>query len=333
MSSSKPPASIIVAAIVAVLGSLLTMLSMALGLIGFYLAPAGKDLSGAPPFAIAVASGAFVFMLVFSAFGVLTGLGLLQLKNWARISALVWSGLAVFFCSLAMLFVLVLPFPPMPGAAQNVNIAGVKAVLGIIYGLPILIGVWWIILFNEKGTKALFARKLLQTERETPVTPHCPLPVALIAALMLFSVAGMFLMPLMHMPVTIIFFGQRLRGELGAFLFAATTVLYLASAIGLLGLKRWSYPLTIGLQVFWMVSGVVTFLRPNYARNVQEIFSEMHMPEAASGNISELMHNRFFALASLIPGVIMLGILLYYRRRFLQSANAAETLHGVHRQE
>ncbi len=322
MGSSKPPASVILSAILAILGSLFSMLCLGLGLMGLYLTPAGRDVPAVPQFARAAATIMFVIMFVVAIVGVSTGIGLFKLKNWARISALIWAGITVLFCTLGVIGILFLPFPAMP-TTQNVNVSAVKGLLVFSYGLPILVGVWWLVLFNQEKTKALFRGTSVLSPSAVPVTPRCPLPVAIIAGFMLFSVVGMFMLPLMHLPVSVIFFGQRLRGELGAFLFATTTVLYLAAALGLLKLKRWSYPLAIGLQVFWMISGVVTFLRPNYMQNMQEIFSEMHLPEV-SADVIQMINNRFFAFASLLPGLLLLGILLYYRKRFLQAVAAAK---------
>ena len=293
---------------------------------GLYLTPVTKarpDVPPIPPFALTAATIMFVVMFFVAAFGILTGIGLFQLKNWARISALVWAGITVFFGSLALIFILIIPFPTVP-SAPAVNMTAVKGMLAIFYGLPILIGVWWLILFNQKNTKGLFTRTSVLSTSPVPTEPRCPLPLAVLAGFMLFSVISMFLVPFMHVPVTMILFGQRLRGEFGAFLFAAITVLNLAAAIGLLRLKRWGYWLTFGMYGFAANSGTVTALRSNYGQNMREIFSEMQMPEA-SGPVLELLNSRLFALATLVPVLIILGVLAYYRQRFLQAAAAAES--------
>lgn len=328
MSTSKPSVAVTIAGIVAILGSLFMMLCLGLGLMGLYLTPAAKarpDVPPIPPFALTAATILFVVMFFVAAFGILTGIGLFQLKNWARISALVWAGITVFFSSIAMVAILVIPFGSLTNAqGTGVNVAGVKAVLAIFYGVPIVIGVWWLILFNQKNIKALFTGTLVLSASTAPTEPRCPLPLAILAGFMLFSVISMFLVPFMHVPVTMILFGQRLRGEFGAFVFAAITVLNLAAAIGLLRLKRWGYWLAFGMYGFVAISGTVTALRSNYAQNMREIFSEMKMPET-SGPVLELFNNRLFALASLVPILITLGILAYYRQRFLQAAAAAES--------
>ena len=302
------------------------MLGLGLGLMGMYMTPVATTRPEAPPippFALTAATIIFVAMFFVAAFGIFTGIGLLQLKNWARISALVWAGISTFFSALAQVFILILPFPVVPNA-QGANMAAVKGMLAIFYALPIVIGVWWLILFNQKKTKELFSRTREIPNPAAPAGPRCPLPLAILAGFMLFSVLSMFLVPFMHVPVTMIFFGERLKGEFGAFLFAAFAVLTLAAAIGLLTLKRWGYWLAFGLYGFTLISGTVTALRSNYGANMREIFSEMKMPEA-SGPMLDLLNNRAFGLAGLVPVLIILGVLVYYRPRFLQAVAAAES--------
>ena len=151
------------------------------------------------------------------------------------------------------------------------------------------------------------------------------MPVAIIAGFMLFSVLGMFAMPFMHMPVVTILFGHRIHGELGSFLFASSTVLYLAAAIGLIRLKRWSYPLSIGLYAFWSFSGLVTILSPGYGQLMNEVLSE-HRSPALSGPTIQFIRSPSFALITLIPTVIIMCILLYYRRSFSEASAAAQSI-------
>ncbi len=310
----------IAAGILAILGSLLIILSVAVGLMGLYLTPAQKDV---PVFASSVAAVMFGVMFFVAIFGIFTGIGLLRLKNWARLSALVWAGITVFFCSLGIITILLIPFPAVP-TAPNVNMAAIKGFVAAFYAAPILIGIWWLILFNKASIKAQFTDAVPLTATDTPTLPRCPLPVAIIAGFMLFSVLGMFAMPLLHMPIAMILFGHRIRGEFGSFLFASTTVLYLAAAIGLLRLQRWSYPLSLGLYAFWTLSGVTTFLSPRYPQIMTEVFSEMNLPESSTAGL-QMVSSRAFALFTLIPTLIVVAILLYYRKRFWEASAAAHT--------
>jgi hypothetical protein len=320
MSVQKASASVIVSGVLAILGSLFFMLCLLLGLMGLYLTPPQRDV---PANFASLAAVMLAFLFPVAILGILTGLGLFRLKNWARISALIWAGLLVFFNSITVIVLLFMAFPAVP-SAPNVNVGVVKVIGAVIYGVPILIGVWWLVLFNSTSIKMQFVGISPALSPDVPVQPRCPLPIAIIAGFMLSSVLAMFAVPLMHLPISVIMFGERLRGELGGFLYALSAVLYLAAAIGLLRLKRWSYLLSIGLHAFWMISGVVTFLRPNYAQNMQEILSQIHMPETSTASL-QLLHNPVFAVFIMFPGVLILSLLFYYRKRFLAASSSANS--------
>jgi hypothetical protein len=79
----------------------------------------------------------FIFMAC-AVFGIVSGVRLLRLKHWARISALVWSGITVFFAAFALLLSLIIPMPP-PRNGPDFTIYLVRA-LFLICGLPCAIG-------------------------------------------------------------------------------------------------------------------------------------------------------------------------------------------------
>jgi hypothetical protein len=324
MNSPKPSASVVTAAILAILGSLLAILGLSFSLIGFMFLPAQQNGPALPPGFKTIAEFTMVVFVGISFFGIATGIGLIRLKNWARISALVWAGITVVVGILAVASILLLDLPlntslPANSAATPVSMPAIKAMVAVIYGIPILVGAWWLILFNHKSVKAQFTGTAAAlSEPAESLKPRCPLPIAIIAGLILFSVAGMFAVPLMHMPITLIYFGHRLQGELGAFVFASTAVLYLAAAIGLLTLKRWSYPLIFVLLAFGLTSMVVTLASPNYASNMTEIFNELHVSETTPGAL-QLLQSKTLAFFGFIPYAVFVGILLYYRTRFLQA--------------
>jgi hypothetical protein len=134
-----------------------------------------------------------------------------------------------------------------------------------------------------------------------------------------------FLMALLHFPLPVVMFGHFLRGQLGAAVLALTTVLTLAAAVGLWKPQHWSYPLIITLQSFWRISGAVTFLSPSYERNMREVFEEMHMPATASAS-EVYMHNHVWVMImGLLPSLVILLILLYYRAPFGNAADRGKS--------
>jgi hypothetical protein len=326
MSPSKPSPSVIAAGIVAILGSVFAILGCAFALIGIAMLSSAKPPEALPASVKSIAMAVMLFFMAVAVFGVFSGIGLLRLKNWARISALVWAGITVFFSASTLLFILFIPFPTPPGQ-QPMPLVLVKAFMFIFYGTPLGIGIWWLILFNRPGIRAQFFGTGLPDQLAEPTGPRCPLPVVVVAAFLVFSFVTVLAFPLFRIPLPVIVFGRMVHGPLGFGIFALTALLSLAAAIGLLKLKRWSYPLILGLQSFWLLSGAVTFLSSSFERNMQLVYSEMHLPEAYT--ISQMyLHTRSFALAGLLPSLFILGILLYYRHRFLEAADEVERLGG-----
>lgn len=127
--------------------------------------------------------------------------------------------------------------------APNVNMGIVSGLMALFYGAPILVAVWWLILFNKQSIKAQFCG------------------------------------------------------------------------------KRRSFPLAIGLHAFWMISGLVTFLMPNYRQNMQELFSEMPVPESSRSSL-QLLHNPAFVFIMLV-GVLILSLLFCNRKHFLEASASA----------
>jgi len=163
----------------------------------------------------------FIFMAC-AVFGIVTGVGLLRLKNWARISALVWSGITVFFAGFALLLSLIIPMPP-PRNAPDFTIYLVRAALFLIYGLPCGIGTCWLVLFTRKPVVAQFvasmpeplapasARSPYPSLPAAPARPGLPVPLAVFATFLVISspLSILFLLG-SHLPA--IFLGVAIRG-------------------------------------------------------------------------------------------------------------------------
>jgi hypothetical protein len=131
------------------------------------------------------------------------------------------------------------------------------------------------------------------------------------------------LLPFTNFPVNVILFGHRFHGAIGVVLFYLSAGLLLAGAIGMLRLKRWSYPLMLGQYFFWMASGTITLVSPNYDQNIHEIMSQMNLPEGPMGQAA-FAQTRVFGILSLIPGVLLIWLLLYYHTRFVEACAAKE---------
>jgi len=270
-------------------------------------------------------------MMCLSLFGIATSIGLIYLRNWARISILIWGGMLVFFGGIDIPIAFLMPIPPTPSAPDLpvADMQAVRLILLAIYGMPILIGIWWLILFNRKTVKAQFASATGSADPSVPRKPACPLPIAVLAWFYVSSILNLLFLPFLPFHVPVLVFGQVLPGRVGLTVLIVSCLALLVCGVGLLKLKPWSYSLTIVLQVFWAASTAVSMLSPNYNAVVDSFLKEMqaslHLPETqfSPANFTH-PYGWTVALGVLFAGAI-LGLLVYYRPRFLEAASAANS--------
>jgi len=270
-------------------------------------------------------------MMCLSLFGIATGIGLIYLRNWARISILIWGGMLVFFGGIDIPIAFLMPIPPTPSAPDLpvADMQAVRLILLAIYGMPLLIGIWWLILFNRKTVKAQFASATGSADPSVPRKPACPLPIAVLAWFYVSSILNLLFLPFLPFRVPVLVFGQVLPGRVGATVLILSCLALFVCGVGLLKLKPWSYSLTIVLQVFWAASTAVSMLSPNYNAVVDSFLKEMqaslHLPETqfSPANFTH-PYGWTVALGLLFAGAI-LGLLVYYRPRFLEAASAANS--------
>jgi hypothetical protein len=328
-SPSKLSASVIAAAVVAILASILLVVVCSIAFVGMLLIKLPGTASALPPSVRTFGLATQGFMICLSLFGVATGIGLLYLRKWARISILIWGGFCAFFGVIGIPIAFLMPFsqtpnaPDLPAASMQLF----RGILLIIYGLPLLTGIWWLILFNRKSVKAQFAGQGVSDDPGLPRKPACPLPVAVLAWFYIASVLNLLFLPLLPFHVPLMVFGYVLPGSAGKILLIIASLVFGIAGIGLLKLKPWSYSLTIGLQFFWLASGIVSALTPNYGAvmdsYMKEVQASFHLPETDASAFNFGQHYGWIMVGGLVFAGAILGLLVYYRPRFLEASSRA----------
>ena len=222
-----------------------------------------------------------------------------------------------------------MPLFAPPGAAEIPpgTVQLLRWVLLAIYGLPLAVGVWWLILFNRRTIKAQFAATATSTASGVPQKPRCPLPIAVLAWFYATSILNLFFLPFVHVHAPVFIFGKLLPDRFGPAVLILSCLAFTVSGVGLLKLKPWSYSLTMGLQVFWLTSTAVSMLRPNFNAVMhsflKRIEASLHLPESQLSANNFLQHFGWFMAFGLLFAGGILGLLVYYRERFLEAASAA----------
>ncbi len=97
--------------------------------------------------------GVTIWILLFTGWGVATGIGLLRAWRWARISTLIFSGLLAAFGVLAAVSSL-----RMPGGVDDTHseLMILRTVFTLLSLIPTAVGLAWLIFFTRKDVKAYF---------------------------------------------------------------------------------------------------------------------------------------------------------------------------------
>jgi len=327
--SAKRSASVTIAAVVALLCCLFLLLCCSVAFLGMLLVKLPGSAPEVPPLVRNIALVTEGFLICLCLFGMATGIGLFYLRNWARISILIWGGFSVFFGAIGIPIAYLTTFsantttPALPADSMQ----AVRWILLFIYGVPLLIGIWWLILFNRKSVKAQFAGGRESAQQGLPQKPSCPVPIAVLAWLYIGSILNLLFIPFLSFHVPILVFGRVLPPSVGRTVLILNCLAFVLAGIGLLKLKPWSYSLTIGLQVFWLTSTVVSVLSPNYNAVMDSFLKEMqaslHLPETSLSPLNFAHSYGWTRVLGLVFAGTILGMLVYYRTRFLNAASRA----------
>lgn len=178
----KRPAGVIVSIVLLALGGVLCLIYAAsiLSIID------DLPLLTAQPALMRAAALLAVGLLVLSFLWQLaTVVGLWLLKPWGRVSVLVFSGLLVSFLLLSLLLLLLSPFSQRAiGSEEQVAIVVEPGITAAFYGVPITIGVCWLIYFTRPTVKALFT-----SAKQTEQAPARPLSIIVMAWAMVLTAA------------------------------------------------------------------------------------------------------------------------------------------------
>jgi hypothetical protein len=309
-------ASAVVLGLVALLQIALAMLMGAAALM-----VRGGELSrpGAPPvpgWIAGVQWGMCALLVLFAAWSVATTIGVYRLRRWARVSILVIGGWMAFFGGISLLMFAAMMFVPLPGVdnSQAPNVQAVMRVMfalfAVFYAVVTGVGVWWLVYFNRRKVRALFAG-----EAGELVEPQRPLPISVIAVMCMIGAVSCLGLMLTHWPG--MFMGLILRGWEKNAVYLAFAVVAGASGVGLWMLKEWARRLQLAYLAVGAVNMAVMMLSPGvWSRYQAEIHAIMNpgRPQLAMP-AQRAMHFAIFGV-SLLVTVAFAAVLQHYRGRF-----------------
>ena len=328
MSSAAPRAStsIIVAGIFAILGGVFGVFSSLASIILFSLSPRFAAGAAFPAYIRPLLISFWIFACICALFVVAAGIQVIRLRSWARVSLLVIASLMLFFGVMGIAVIFVTLFVSTP-ADPRVSRELLAAILAFIYGIPTAISVWWLILFTRRSVVAQFHEfAALQPPRASSTmsvfnNPECPLAVRIIGWYLGSFIIVIPFIPFLPSSVPAMYFGKVFFGPAAIGVYALNFALISIPGIGLLLLKRWSYPLTFAGQLLASVNAIYTAWSPSYEAGVRAVFEKMNIPNFPSNTEQMLHYSRYFNLIGLLIPIAIVVTLLIARREFYQAAD------------
>ncbi len=335
-------AGVTASAVVIFIGSALTLLFGALAVLGLALTSL-HPVPTAPIHAGYIAIANAIFALGFAGWGIAAGIGLLNTKEWARVSTIVFAAMLALLAIPAALFMAFIPLPLPKDPNLPVNFALIiRLSTVLVYGLLGALAVFWLFFFNRRSVKEQFHRKRGQSEVKGLVPQPAPeiavvgIESAATRPLSITVIAWFLLISSAFAPLSLLYSETVLRGVqipfcfLGLFVsgWAAFLILLiwmaaqLIAAVGLLKLKNWARLAIIVLQCFGILNILLLVAVPanrirfQHAMDAAMASMRLQMPQPVSFSFSIWIG----MIASLPIFVVILWFLITRKQAFAATA-------------
>jgi|ERR1700728_857701 len=307
-------AGVTISAVVVLLGSGISLLT---GLMMLFASTSGVSVpeNQAQFFKYFMVFAAVLFFAA-GAWGISTGMALLRLREWSRVSMMVFSALLVFLCIPGLLMFLMMPFPP-PGTVPSPQLTpslltGMRIFLTLLYAALAVLGGWWLYFFNKRSTKEQFLKmrgaSLERVLGQTAIAPGArPLSITLIAWYLLISafigVLGLSVNP------PVFFFGFFFKGTSASLIMFGLALVQSLTSFGLLKLRPWGRTLAIYYFQFLIFNSLTMVLIPGTQARFDQAMGDMMRDMQGSSNPAQVMH--FPIWFGVIFAVPLLALLLW----------------------
>jgi len=287
---------------------------------------------------VVIAEALFAFSL--GGWGFATGIGLIQTKEWARISIIVFAVLLVLFTlPVALIFAFIpLPVPKDPNLPSNFATI-MRTAIVLFYGLLAALAGFWLYFFNTRSVRAQFqggqaiveaVPAYLSAEMPTvglgaPVRSR-PLSITIIAWFLLIDSAlapfsllySRAMFPTVPLPMC--FLGFFVFGRVATLIMLVWAIVQIIAAIGLLKLRNWARLATIALQCLGILNMALTVGIPGNRARFQGIMDSMmaSMNRGVPQPISFSFPLWAIMIASLPIFVVILWFLITQKQAFVK---------------
>lgn len=283
-----------------------------------------------------------IFYALVAAWGIATGIGILQLRPWARISIIVMSAMAIFVAVCGGLGLMLVPFllkqtPDVPPAVIKVIV--VVWIVALL--IPLAIAIWWLVLFTRARVRLEFATRgaaavssaiqgagiapdLAPTFAPAPSTPQIPTSVLVIA--IVFLAGGGF--ALLGLPFTIrsnmpnMFLGILIRGWTAWTYLTVFALLQIGLSIAVLKRGAWALDALIAFLLFTAANWTLFTISPSRKAFFDTIMRQQTFPPGVNADAMTSFMNTVLPI-SMAFGLLLVVVMLYFlftRRKAYRAA-------------
>lgn len=297
----NPSAGVKVSTIIVFLGSALAVLWAALILSALSVSGAFE---GQPPAVRYLLLAFSAFSFGCAAWGIATGVGIWKLRQWGRISMLIFAGLLLFVTLPAVLMVPFVPLPPSPSEYARLMFT-VRALTTATYGAGAALGGWWLCFFAKKTTRDQF-QSVRTVQIESRPADARPLSITIISWYLIISGLPSVAVIWLHFPT--FFLGYLATGWRASLIIIGWSVAQIAAGLGLLKLKPWGRTLAIWYFAIGIINSIAIVFLPGsearYEQGTEYIRNLLKVPAAAPSG--------FPIRLTLLWSVPLFGVLLWF---------------------
>lgn len=278
-------------AVVVFLGSSCTALFGIFAAFGFIVATLSGNRPQTSVIKVMMAIDVVIF-LGLAGWGIATGVGLIRLKRWARISLLIFSGLlaAISSCTVIVMALMPLPQPVQTGASANLPpnfLTVIRISMVVFYATLAILGGVWLWYFNKRSVKAQFGMEAgtsnaflgsLPVGTMPPPAPPSGRPVSLTVIGWFLVIGPFFIVPSLAMwdamglwrQIPFYFLGMFLFGWSAVAGFISFMIATMTAGFGVLKLKYWGWLLAMGVQLVGLINGAMLLVIPAHRERFQQ---------------------------------------------------------------
>ncbi|MGO9085391.1 MAG: hypothetical protein ACLQBK_09210 [Candidatus Sulfotelmatobacter sp.] len=335
-----------VIAVLSLAGSVLTLLLGILMVAVAVIAPAPSQAEFPfPPLLLkALLLLVSLMYLGVAAWGIATGIGLLRLRNWARLSIIVFSVLLIIMSAFSALMLVSAPAFPNLNEANPSVMTAMRVAMGVFWLGQLGVGIWWLVFFNRAKVKQQFLSSLSPLPPPAPEIfadhssqvsagrPQRPLSLTILAW---FLLVGCLFLPLsLAMRAPAILFTKMVTGLPAGLYYFVMLALQLYIGIGLLRVKPFARTVGVGYYVFLFINTAVFYLAPGRWARIHQLFDWQFtiFPWMRAWQNQNQWQTQFDPIPSFIVGSCMglacLAVPLYFlitRKRAFEKAAASRT--------